>query len=159
MKVATSDYRALAALRYLLRQFLCEADSAAHRIGLEPQQFQLLLAVRGLPEGFEPTVQTLAERLALRHNTTVELIDRMEQHRYVTRTRKKSDRRAALVSLLPEGERLLEQVARQRLTEVRAGGTALLNALNALLGRNHNRHRARRASHGNQRFRQKAGQP
>ena len=146
MSVATSDYRALAALRYLLRQFLREADAAAHRAGLEPQQFQLLLALRGLPESAEPTVQTLAERLALKHNTTVELIDRMEKHGYVTRTRKEDDRRAVLVTFLPEGERLLEQVARQRLTEVRAGGAALVNAMNSLLGRNHIRRQATRSS-------------
>jgi DNA-binding MarR family transcriptional regulator len=45
------------------------------------------------------------------------------------------DRRYVLVKLLPRGQRLLEGVARQRLAELRAGGTALANALDTLRGR------------------------
>ena len=133
-EIEAADYRALASLRFLVRNFLCQADAAARRIGLEPQQYQLMLAIRGLPEGAEATVQALAQQLALKHNTTVELIDRMEKHRYVCRSRSEDDRRCVLVSLLPPGERLLEQVARQRLIELRTEGTVLANAVEALLG-------------------------
>jgi DNA-binding MarR family transcriptional regulator len=135
IRIATEDYRALAALRHRIRLFLCEGDAAARRLGLEPQQYLLLLTVRGLPEGAEATIHTLAERLALKHNTTVELIDRLEGHGYVSRSRSRDDRRCVLVSLLPRGQKLLEQVARQRITELRAGGAALVNAIDALLGR------------------------
>ena len=74
-----------------------------------------------------------AERLALKHNSAVELVDRMEKRGYVHRIRSLDDRRCVLVSLLPRGEKLLEKVARQRITELRAGGTALANAIHALL--------------------------
>lgn len=134
-RITTADYRALAALRHRIRLFLCEGDAAARRAGLEPQQYLLLLAVRGLPDGAEATVQTLAERLMLKHNSTVELIDRMEKRRYLRRSRSRNDRRWVLVELLPRGEKLVEQVARQRLTELRAGGVALANALDTLLSR------------------------
>jgi hypothetical protein len=76
IKIATADYRALAALRYRIRPFLSEGDAAARHLGLEPHQYSLLLAVRGLPDGSEATVQALAEQLILKHNRTVELIDR-----------------------------------------------------------------------------------
>lgn len=135
MKIDSADYRALAGLRYLIRGFLSEADAAARRVGLEPQQYQLMLAVRGLPEGREASVQALAERLALKHNSTVELIDRMERHGYVYRSRKVDDRRCVLVSLLPAGERLLEDIAKQRISELRVGGPALVRAVNVLLKR------------------------
>jgi DNA-binding MarR family transcriptional regulator len=135
IKIATTDYRALAELRYRIRLFLCEGDAAARRLGLESQQYLLLLAVRGLPEGAEATIQTLAERLSLKHNSTVELIDRMESRGYVQRSRNRDDRRCVLVSLLPRGKKLLEQVARQRITELRARGAALVNAIDELLGR------------------------
>ena len=79
----------------------------------------MLLAIRGLPEGSEATIQTLAERLALKHHSAVELIDRLETHGYVRRTRSRDDRRRVFVSLLPRGERLLEQVARNRISELR----------------------------------------
>ena len=135
MKIATSDYRALAALRYRIRLFLSEGDAAALREGLEPQQYLLLLAVRGLPKGREATIGTLAERMGLKHNSAVELIDRLETHGYVHRIRCRDDRRCVLVSLLPRGGKLLEQVARQRITELRASGEALVNAIDALLGK------------------------
>jgi len=133
-KIATADYRALAELRYQIRHFLCEGDATARQLGLEPQQYLLLLALRGLPEGTRGTIRTLAERLALKHNSTVELINRLETHGYVRRSQSREDRRCVLVSLRPRGEKLLEQVARQRITELRGGGAALVNAIDALLG-------------------------
>jgi DNA-binding MarR family transcriptional regulator len=136
MRIATSDYRALAELRYRIRLFLSEGDAAARRVGLEPQQYLLLLAVRGLPEGTKATIQAVAERLALKHNSTVELIDRLETRGYVSRIQSREDRRNVLLKLLPRGDRLVERVARERLTELRSGGEALSDALDTLLGRN-----------------------
>ena len=147
IRIATADYRALAELRYRIRHFLYEGDAAARQFGLEPQQYLLLLAVRGLPEGTEATIRTLAERLALKHNSAVELIDRMEKHGYVHRIRSLDDRRCVLVSLLPRGKKLLGKVARQRITELRAGGTALVNTIDALLG--HKRQSRGRERSGN----------
>jgi DNA-binding MarR family transcriptional regulator len=135
MRIATANYRALAALRYRIRLFLSEGDAAARRVGLEPQQYLLLLAVRGLPKGEKATIHVLAERLMLKHNSTVELIDRLETRRYLRRTRSREDRRCVLVKLLPRGKQLVERVARERLTEMRAGGEALSDALDMLIGR------------------------
>jgi len=135
MEVTAADYRALAALRYCIRLFLREGDAAARRAGLEPQQYLLLLALRGLPEGSEATVQTLAERLLLRHNSTVELIDRLEKRGYACRIQSRQDRRSILVKLLPHGEKLAERVARERLSELHTRGEALAKALDTLLGR------------------------
>ncbi len=97
------------------------------------QQYLLLLAIRGLPAGAEATIQTLAERLVLKHHSTVELIDRLETHGYVRRSRGRDDRRRVMVSLLPRGERLLEQVARHRIGELRSNGHALVRAIDQLL--------------------------
>jgi len=132
-EITTAEYQALAELRYRLRKFVGEGDAVARAAGVEPQQYLLLLALRGLPEGMEATIRTLAERLALKHHSAVELIDRLELHSYVRRSRSRDDRRSVLVSLLPRGEKLLEQVARDRIGELRASGSALVNALGALL--------------------------
>jgi DNA-binding MarR family transcriptional regulator len=132
-EVTTEEYRALAELRYRIRHFLREGDSVAQAAGLEPQQYLLLLAIRGLPPGEEATIRPLAERLALKHHSTVELIDRMETHGYVRRSRGRDDRRRVMVSLLPRGERLLEQVARHRIGELRSNGHALVQAIDQLL--------------------------
>jgi len=132
-EITTTEYRALAELRYQIRKFVREGDAVARTAGLEPQQYLLLLAIRGLPEGEEATIRALAERLALKHHSAVELIDRLEAHGYVRRNRSRDDRRRVFVSLLPRGEKLLEQVAQHRISELRSSGAALVNAISALL--------------------------
>jgi len=132
-KITGTEYRALGELRYLIRRFLQEGDLTAKQAGLEPQQYLLLLAIRGLPEGSQATISTLADRLSLRHHSTVELIDRMEAHGYVKRIRGREDRREVLVSLQPRAAKLLEKVVEQRIIELRANGRALVAAISALL--------------------------
>jgi DNA-binding MarR family transcriptional regulator len=127
------EYRGLAELRYRLRKFLQEGDATARQAGLEPQQYLLLLAIRGLPDGMTATISTLAERLSLRHHSTVELIDRMEAHGYLRRVRDKEDRRQVLVALQPKGEKLVEKVVAQRIVELRSHGRALVEAISSLL--------------------------
>jgi DNA-binding MarR family transcriptional regulator len=132
-KIMEGEYAALAELRYRIRRFLQEGDATARQAGLEPQQYQLLLAIRGLAMDQEASIRTLAERLSLRHHSTVELIDRMEARGYVKRMRGREDRRQVLVSLQPRGEKLLEKVVEQRIIELRANGRALVEAISALL--------------------------
>ena len=134
-EITTEEYHALAELRYRIRHFLSEGDTVARAVGLEPQQYLLLLAIRGLPEGQEATIRTLAERLALKHHSAVELIDRLATNGYVRRTRGRDDRRRVLVSLLPRGERILEQVARHRIGELRATGHDLVRTIDQLLAK------------------------
>jgi len=133
--VKTEQYRALAELRHQIRQFLSEGDRTARAAGLEPQQYLLLLMIRGLPEGRPATIRTLADRLTLKHHSAVELVDRLEANGYVRRTRGRDDRRNVIVSLLPRGERMLEDVARQRIDELRSHGHELVRAIDRLLDR------------------------
>jgi DNA-binding MarR family transcriptional regulator len=142
-ELTTAEYQALAELRYRIRKFLREGDIVATETGLEPQQYLLLLMIRGIPEGQEATVSNLAERLVLKHHSVVELIDRMETHGYVRRSRSHEDRRSVLVSLLPRGEKLLEEVALHRVGELRASGAALAGAIAALLKNSHALHAGR----------------
>jgi DNA-binding MarR family transcriptional regulator len=139
MKSAISDteYRALAELRYRIRHFIQEGDAAAHRSNLEPQQYLMLLAIRGLPQGAVATIRNLAERMALKHHSAVELIDRLESHGLVRRNRSPGDKREVRVSLLAQGSKLLDRVARERLSELKASGVALANAITALVERKH----------------------
>ncbi|HEV2446454.1 MAG TPA: helix-turn-helix domain-containing protein, partial [Candidatus Sulfopaludibacter sp.] len=77
----TSDslLRTLAEFRYELRCFLHFSECAALEAGLHPQQHQLLLQVAGAPESAAVTIAYAAERLGLKHNSTVELVDRSER--------------------------------------------------------------------------------
>jgi DNA-binding MarR family transcriptional regulator len=132
-KITATEFRALAELRYRIRLFLKEGDATAREEGLEPQQYLMLLAIRGLPVDVPGKIQTLADRLALKHHSAVELVDRLEQHGYVKRTRSREDKRQVLVSLLPKGQKVLERVVQQRISELRASGRQLVQAIDALL--------------------------
>ncbi len=132
-KISSAEFQALAELRYRIRLFLSEGDAAARLAGLEPQQYLMLLAIRGLAPETAPKIQIFADRLALKHHSAVELVDRLEQRGYVKRTRSREDRREVLVSLLPRGEKLLERVVQQRIGELRASGRELVRAIEPLL--------------------------
>ncbi len=134
-KIAAAEYRALAELRYRIRLFLREGDATAVSEGLEPQQYQMLLAIRGLEDGESATVGTLAERLAIKHHSAVELIDRLEKRGFVKRLRDRGDRRQVQVILLLRGEKALASVVRERISELRATGDALVHTIEALLER------------------------
>ena len=136
--ITTTEYRALAELRHRIRLFLREGDATARTAGLEPQQYMMLLAIRGLPVDEDASIRTLADRLALKHHSAVELIDRLEKHGYVRRSRSREDRRQVHISLLPKGHRILREVARQRISELRASGAALVAAIQALLEKGRN---------------------
>src|SRR2546425_6500455 len=133
--VSVAEYRALAEFRYQIRRFLNISEQAARAAGLEPQQYLLLLALRGLPEGKQKaTILTLAERLQLRHHSVVGLIDRLEKRGLVRRVQGKEDRRKVLISLTARGEQILGNLARKRLAELRATGPELVRALGAVIG-------------------------
>jgi len=133
--ISDTEYRALAELRYRIRHFIQEGDAAAQRSNLEPQQYLMLLAIRGLPQGAVATIRTLAERMALKHHSAVGLIDRLESHGLVRRSPGEGDKREVRVSLLPQGSKLLDRVASERLSELRASGAALADAITALVER------------------------
>ena len=123
-KITSAEFRALAEMRYRIRLFLKEGDASARKAGLEPQQYLMLLAIRGLAPEMPAKIQTLADRLVLKHHSAVELLDRLERRGYVKRTRGRQDRRQVLVSLMPRGEKILEtscSAAHQRIARNRQG--------------------------------------
>src|SRR5436190_21757544 len=76
--VTLGDYRALAEFRYELRRYLSLTDHASRSAGLHPGQYRLLLMLKGLPDGIEPTIGHLAERLGLGHDSSVVVFDWLE---------------------------------------------------------------------------------
>jgi DNA-binding MarR family transcriptional regulator len=142
-EVSAAGYRQLAEFRYRIRQFLHLSEEAARSKGIEPQQHQLLLTVKGLPEGTRPTVRTLSQRLCLRHHSTVELIDRLVERGAVTRRHSDQDRREVLIELTPHGEELLHQLSVLLWQELRVSGPALSESLSAVLAHSVGRGRGR----------------
>ncbi len=126
-------YRALAEFRRHIRSFLHFSEQQAHSSGLEPQQHQLLLAIKGLPEGKLPTVGEIAAQLDLRHHSAVELIDRAARRGLVARRQADKDLRKVLVVLTPKGEGVLLRLALAHRQELEVSGPALAKALRKVM--------------------------
>jgi DNA-binding MarR family transcriptional regulator len=152
-----AEYRALAEFRFLIRRFLNNSEKAARSVGLEPQQYQGLLTLRGLPAGQEPTIRALATRLQIRHHSAVELVDRMEKRGLFRRERSRNDRRAVLLRVTPRGEKLLSRLVRHRIAEMAESGPALARALSAVIGASANGTAHGRARAGKHQWRARAG--
>src|SRR5438046_888539 len=133
--VTLSDYRALAQFRYEVRRYFTLSDQAARTAGLHPGQYRFLLLLKGLPEGMEPTISNLAERLGLRHHSTVELVDRMEKRGLIYRERSERHRSFVFVRITPKGESILRRVVASRKVDLKKAGPVLVKALNTLTTR------------------------
>ncbi|MFC3675625.1 MarR family winged helix-turn-helix transcriptional regulator [Ferrovibrio xuzhouensis] len=130
--LAKAEYEALAAFRYTLRHFLDFSQSAAEGAGLTAQQHQALLAIKGYPGREVVSVGELAERLAIRHNSSVELIDRLAAQGLIERRHDATDRRLVLLALTPKAECLLAELSaahRDELRRLRPTLTELLDRL------------------------------
>lgn len=132
-EISMADYQALAEFRYQIRRFIRYSEQVARSAGIEPQQHQVLLAVKGLPDGEKATIGKLAERLQLQHHSTVELIDRLCERGFVERRRDEADQRRVLVHLTPQGEEMLQLLSTHTLAELQLTGPTLVKTLEGLL--------------------------
>ncbi len=109
--VSVAEYRQIAEFRHRIREFLHFSEKLARENGIEPQQHQLMLAVKGLPEGMRPTISSISARLCLRHHSTVELANRLVSH----------------------GEHLLRKLSVMHWQQLQAFGPALSDSLGAIV--------------------------
>ncbi|MGH7041182.1 MAG: MarR family winged helix-turn-helix transcriptional regulator [Acetobacteraceae bacterium] len=123
------DYRQLADFRYTLRRFLHFSEDAARQAGLTPQRHQLLLAIKGFPEGREPTVGDAAERLGVRHHSAVGLAQRLEDAGLLQRIHYLHDRRRVRLRLTAEAEEQLARLTQSHLDELQRLRSLLVGLL------------------------------
>jgi DNA-binding MarR family transcriptional regulator len=109
--ISKSDYEAMAEYRYAMRRFLRFSEEAARSAGITPQQYQLLLAIKGYPGRDHANITELSDRMQLDHHSMVGLIDRTVERGLVQRTQDQVDRRHVNVHLTPTGDTLLNQLA------------------------------------------------
>lgn len=127
------DYRALADFRHEIRRFLRVSEDAARAAGLEPQQHQVLLAIKGAPHGSMATIAWLAERLQVRHHSLVGLVDRLTHRGLVERSRDPGDQRRVIVTLTDAGQAILHDLSVFHQDEIRARAPGLLKAMTAIV--------------------------
>jgi len=127
------NYTALGEFRYQIRRFLHFSEEAAKAHDLEPQQHQMLLAIRALDEPGGSTIGRLAERLFIRHHSAVGLVDRLAGQGLVERCRESVDRRQVHVRLSAAGQSRLKLLAEAHQEELRNLGPKLITALSDVL--------------------------
>lgn len=119
------DFEELARVRFAIRSYLRFSDETVREHGLTPQHYQLLLALKGFPGREWASVGELAKQLQLRHHSTVELVDRAEDHGLVRRDTDPLDRRMVRVVLTPEGQRKLARLSPLHRDQMRRMAAAL----------------------------------
>ena len=132
-RLSKAEYQLLSAFRYALRQFLHFSEESARAAGIEPQQHQAMLAIKGFPGRDKITISELAERLQIKHHSAVGLASRLVANGLAIREGDLDDRRQVYLLLTPHGEALLEQLAAVHKEELRRLGPeiyALLARLN-----------------------------
>ncbi len=132
-KLTLSDYQALAEFRYQIRRFLHFSEQVVKQAGLERGQYQLMLAIKGMPAAVRPTIGELADRMQIRHHSAVELVNRLDAGGFVHRTRAQKDRREVLLALTAKGEKVLGELALHHHDELRLAGPELVAALRRIM--------------------------
>jgi DNA-binding MarR family transcriptional regulator len=127
------EFQALAEFRYQIRRFLRFSEDQARISGIEPQQHQLLLAIKGLPDDVKPTIGELASRMLIRHHSAVELVNRLAEHGAVKRVPGEEDHREVLLRLTSKGEALLHNLSVAHHDELLNGGPELMKTLRKVL--------------------------
>ena len=129
---SASLLQALAEFRYQLRSFLQFSEQAATEHGVRPRQHQLLLQIAGIQEGRTATINYLAERLALRQNSVVELADRSEAEGLVRRREDPDDRRRVVLTVTTKGMRMLDALSESHARELDEFGPQLIRGLDRI---------------------------
>ena len=131
-QISSDDYRTLAEFRATLRRFLRISEELAHGVGLTPQQHQAILAIKGFVGDSSPSISDLADRLQIRHNSAVELVNRLVTRKLVRRLKAHGDGRRVRLQLTQSGNRLLAQLAHAHRIELRKIGPRIMLLLQQL---------------------------
>lgn len=98
-------------LRYISHLIKQKGREILSNYTITPPQF---IALQWLHESGDMTIGDLSTKMYLAFSTTTDLVDRMEKNELVQRVRDENDRRVVRIHLLPEGERIIEEVIFKR---------------------------------------------
>ena len=110
--LSKKEFETLSNFRYQLRRFLRFSEEAVHSHGLTHLQYLLLLHHKGYHDRELATIEELAEKLQSHHHGAVSLVSRCEKLGLVYRMQGRTDKREVEVHLTPEGNRMVERLAR-----------------------------------------------
>ncbi len=119
-----AHFESLSEFRYQMRRFERFSERAAQGEGITPQQYLLLLHVKGFLGRAWASVGELAERLQVQAHGAVALVTRCEALELVERRPSSIDRRQVEIHLLEKGEQLLQRLAALHRAELKSLGGA-----------------------------------
>ena len=93
----------------------------------------MLQVVATTPEDTRATISYVAERMVLRHNSTVELVTRAERAGLVRRVGDETDHRRSVVELTDLGRAMFLRLADVHLQELKRVGPSITEALEKLI--------------------------
>lgn len=126
------DYEALAELRYLGRKFLrFSKDLLQQNAGLNPEQYEALLAIKAFPGG-SLTISQLSERLQVKHHSAVSIVDRLAERKLIRRRLGEQDRRERHLELTDKGEKLIQELALVHYAELAKRSDEMIKGLQRL---------------------------
>jgi DNA-binding MarR family transcriptional regulator len=126
------NLKELAEFRFQLRQFLAFSEISSERHGIQAQQYQLLQVIAAAPQAQPASVSYIADRMILRHNSTVELVDRAERAGLVRRHTDERDLRRSLIKITPTGEQLLRAMVAEHIQELGRLSDRIISSLRAV---------------------------
>jgi DNA-binding MarR family transcriptional regulator len=109
-KLTEQDYQRAAEFRRALCDLLRAMDERAAEQGLTPQQYALLLSVRGHPRYPGLCIGDVAAALSLGYGRTSKVVDCCVRKGLVHRMEDPSNRRRSLVWLTDSGQEILDAV-------------------------------------------------
>ena len=131
--VKQGELRDLAEFRFRLRGFLSFSEVCAETVGVTAQQYQLLQVVGVAGEG-GASISLVAARMLLRHNSAVELVDRVGKLGLVERVADAEDLRRSIVKLTEKGEEVLVALVAEHMKYLREAGPEIVESLGRLTG-------------------------
>lgn len=125
----------MAWFRHNIRCYIRFSEKEVRGTDLEPREYQLLLALKGLAPKARPRIVKFAEQLQIQHHSAVELVNHLEKKGLVKRERGEKDRREVLVIITPAGEAVIRELVLVHIAEVASSGPVLLESLKRVLER------------------------
>jgi DNA-binding MarR family transcriptional regulator len=128
------ELAALAEFRAALRKFMYFSELAADEVGLTVQRFQAILAIRAhrLAQGVDISVGELSDQLLIKDHSAAELVSRLAESRLIRKVSDTKDKRKTLITLTPEGEQRLMQLAAIHLRQLKEHQAAWSHLMQAL---------------------------
>lgn len=114
-ELETSSLGVVVRVMSLNRAFLRQAAEALEPLDLEVFEYDVLSALRRQGRPYALPATGLAEETGLSSGAMTNRIDKLEARGLVRRRPDKSDRRAVIVSLTPEGRRAIDDAIQARL--------------------------------------------